>query len=113
MAKSEEGLKSLLLKVKEESEKADLKLNIQETQIMASGPIISRQIDGETVEIVTDFIFLVFKSTVDPDSSHEIKSPSLRKRKGIASWVSIQQLWCSKEKILKTEFNKTLSYKEF
>ena len=56
MAKSEEGLKSLLLKVKEESEKADLKLNIQETQIMASGPITLRQIDGETMEIVTDFI---------------------------------------------------------
>ena len=90
MAKSEEGLKSLLLKVKEESEKADLKLNIQETQIMASGPIILRQIDGETMEIVTDFIFLVFESTVDTDSSHEIKSPSLRKRKGITSWVSIQ-----------------------
>ena len=72
MAESEE-LKSLLMKVKEESEKAGLKLNIQETKITASGPITSWQIDGETMETVTDFIFLDFKITMDSDSSHEIK----------------------------------------
>ena len=67
MAESEEELKSLLMKVKEESEKAGLKLNIQKTKIMASGPIISWQIDGETMETVTDFIFLSSKITVDGD----------------------------------------------
>ena len=72
MAESEE-LKSLLMKVKEESEKVDLKLKIQKTNIMASGPITSWQIDGETVETVTDFIFLDTKITVDSDCSHEIK----------------------------------------
>ena len=73
MAESEEELKSLLMKVKEESEKFGLKLNIQETKIMASGPIISWQIDGETVETVSDFLFLGSKITVDGDCSHEIK----------------------------------------
>ena len=76
MAESEEELKSLLMKVKEESEKAALKLNIQKTKIMASGPIISWQIDGETVETVetvTDFIFLGSQITADGDCSHEIK----------------------------------------
>ena len=73
MAESEDELKSILMKVKEESEKVGLKLNIQKTKIMASGPITSRQIDGETVEIVTDFIFLGFKITADGDCSHEIK----------------------------------------
>ena len=73
MAESEEELKSLLMKVKEESEKVGLKLNIQKTKIMASGPINSRQIDGETMETVTDFIFLVSKITADGDCSHEIK----------------------------------------
>ena len=73
MAESEEELKSLLMKVKEESEKAGLKLNIQKTMIMASGPITSWQIDGETMEAVTDFIFLVSKITADGDCSHEIK----------------------------------------
>ena len=73
MAESEEELKSLLMKAKEESEKAGLKLNIQETKIMASGPITSRQIDGETVETVADFIFLGSKITADGDCSHEIK----------------------------------------
>ena len=73
MAESEEELKSLLLKVKEESEKADLKLNIQKTKIVASGPITSWEIDGETVETVTDFIFLGSKITADGDCSHEIK----------------------------------------
>ena len=70
MAESEEELKSLLMKVKEESEKVDLTLNIQKTNIMASGPITSRQIDGETVETVTDFIFWSSKITVDDDCSH-------------------------------------------
>ena len=73
MAESEEELKSLLMKVKEESEKASLKLNIQKTGIMASCPITSWQIDGETVEAVTDFIFLGCKITADGDCSHEIK----------------------------------------
>ena len=72
MAESEE-LKSLLIKMKEESEKVGLKLNIQKTKIMASGPITSWQIDGETVETVADFIFLGFKVTADGDCSHEIK----------------------------------------
>ena len=73
MAESEEELKSLLMKVKEESEKLGLKLNIQKTKIMASGPITSWEIDGETVETVSDFIFLGSKITADGDSSHEIK----------------------------------------
>ena len=73
MAESEEELKSFLMKVKEESEKADLKLSIQKTKIMASGPITSWQIDGETMETVTDFIFLGSKITADGDCSHEIK----------------------------------------
>ena len=73
MAESEEELKSLLMKVKEESEKVGLKLIIQKTKIMAYGPIISWQIVGETVEIVRDFIFLGFRLTVDSDCSHEIK----------------------------------------
>ena len=73
MAESEEELKSLLMKVKEESEKAGLKLNIQKMKIMASGPIISWKIDGETVETVSDFIFLGSKITADGDCSHEIK----------------------------------------
>ena len=73
MAESEEELKSFLMKMKEESEKAGLKLNIQKTKIMASGPITSGQIDGETVETVTDFIFLGSKITADGDCSHEIK----------------------------------------
>ena len=73
MAESKNKLKSLLMKVKEESEKADLKLNIQKTKIMASGPITSCQIEGETMETVTDFIFLGSKITADGDCSHEIK----------------------------------------
>ena len=74
MAEGEEELKSLLMKVKEESEKVGLKFNIQKTKIMASGPITSWQIDGETVETVSDFIFLGSKITADGDCSHEIKS---------------------------------------
>ena len=73
MAESEEALKSLLMKVKEESEKSGLKLHIQKTKIMASGPITSWQIDVETMETVTDFIFLGSKITADGDCSHEIK----------------------------------------
>ena len=77
MAESEEELKSLLMKVKEESKKVGLKLSIQKTKIMASGPITSWQIDGETVETVADFIFLGSKITADGDCSHEIKRHSL------------------------------------
>ena len=73
MAESEEEIKSLLMKVKEESEKVGLKLNIQKTKIIASGPIISWQIDGETLETVTDLIFLGSKITADGDCNHEIK----------------------------------------
>ena len=80
MAESEEELKSLLMKVKE-SEKVGLKLNIQKTKIMASSPITSWQIDGETVETVSDFIFLGFKITADGDCSHEIKGCLLLGRK--------------------------------
>ena len=77
MAESEEELKSLFMKVKEESEKVGLKLNIQKTKITASGPITSWQIDGKTVETVSDFIFLGSKITADGDCSHEIKRHSL------------------------------------
>ena len=73
MAESEEELKSLLMKVKEESEKVGLKLNIQKTKMMASGPITPWEIDGETVETVSDFIFLSSKITADGDCSHEIR----------------------------------------
>ena len=81
MAESEEELKSLLMKVKEESEKIGLKLNIQKTKIMASGPITSWEIDGETVETVSDFIFWGSKITTDGDCSHEIKRHLLLGRK--------------------------------
>ena len=81
MAESKEELKSLLMKVKEESEKVGLKLNIQKTKIMASGPITSWEIDGETVETVSDFIFLGSKITADRDCSHEIKRCLLLGRK--------------------------------
>ena len=81
ITESEEELKNLSMKVKEESEEVGLKLNIQKTKIMASGPITSRQIDGETVETVSDFIFLGSKITVDGDCSHEIKRCFLLKRK--------------------------------
>ena len=85
MAGSEEELKNLLLKVKEESEKAGLELNIQKTKIMASSPIISWQIDGKTMETVTDFIFLVSKITSDGDCSHEIKRHLLLGRKAVTN----------------------------
>ena len=80
MARSEEELKSLLMRVKEESEKAGVKLNIQKTKIMASDPITSWQIDTEKVETVTDFSFLGSKITVDSDCSHEIKRCSLEEK---------------------------------
>ena len=89
MAESEEELKSLLMKVKEESEKLGLKLNIQKTKIMASGPITSWQIDGETVETVTNFILGGSKITVDGDCSHEIKRRLLPGRKVMSNLDSI------------------------
>ena len=89
MAESEEELKSLLMKVKEESEKVDLKLNIQKTKIMASGPITSWQIDGETVETVRDFSFLDSKIIADSDCSHEIKRRQLLGRKAMSKLDSI------------------------
>ena len=89
MAESEEELKILLIKVKEESEKAGLKLNIPKTKIMASGPITSWEIDGETVETVSDFIFLVSKITADGDCSHEIKRRILLGRKVLTNIDSI------------------------
>ena len=89
MAESEEEPKSLLMKVKEESEKVGLKLNIQKMKIMASGPITSREIYGETVETVADFIFLGSKITADGDCSHEIKRHFLLVRKAITNLVSI------------------------
>ena len=85
MAESEEELKSLLMKVKEESEKVSLKLNIQKMKMMASGPIISWEIDGETVETVSDFILGGSKITADGDCSHEIKRRLLLERKVITS----------------------------
>ena len=89
MAESEEELKSLLIKVKEVSEKADLTLNIQKTKIMASGPITSWQIDGETMETVADFIFLGSKITIDGDCSHEIKRCLLFGRKVMTNLDSL------------------------
>ena len=89
MAESEEELKSVLMKVKEESEKAGLKLSIQNTKIIASGPITSWQIDGETMERVRDFIFLGSKITADVDCSHEIKRHLLLGRKAVTNLDSI------------------------
>ena len=89
MAESEEELKSLLMKVKEESEKVSLKLNIQKTKIMASSPITSWEIDGETVETVSDFIWGGSKITADGDCSHEIKRRSLLGRKVMTNLDSI------------------------
>ena len=88
-AESEEELKSLLMKVKEESEKGGLKLNIQKTKIMASGPITSWQIDGEMVETMSDFIFLGSKITADGDCSHEIKRHLLLERRVMTNLDSI------------------------
>ena len=89
MAESKEELKSLLEKVKEDSQKAGLKLNIQKTKIMASGPITSSQIDGETMETVTEFIFLCSKTIADDDCSHEIKRPLLLGRKAMTNLDNI------------------------
>ena len=89
MAESEEELKSLLMKVKEESEKAGLKLNIQKTKIIASGPIISWQIDGETMETMRDFIFGGSKITADGDYSHEMKGCLLLRRKAMTKLDSV------------------------
>ena len=89
MAESEEELKNLLIKVKEESEKVGLKLNIQKTKIMASGPITSWQIDGETVEAMADFIFCGSKITADDDCSHEIKRRMLLGREAMTNIHSI------------------------
>ena len=89
MAESEEELKSLLMKVKDESEKVGLRLNIQKPKIIASGPITSWQIDGETVEIVTDFIFLGSNITADADCSHEIQRRLLLGRKAMTNLDSI------------------------
>ena len=89
MAESEEDLKSLLMNVKEESKKAGLKLNNQKTKIMASGPITSWQIDGETMETVRDFIFLGSKITADGDCSHEIKRCLLFGKKAMMNLLSI------------------------
>ena len=89
MAESEEELKSLLMKVKEESEKAGLKLNVQKTNIMASSPITSWQIEGETMETERDFIFLGSKITVDVDCSHEIKRSLLLGRKAMTNINSV------------------------
>ena len=89
MAESKEELKSLLMKVKEESEKASLKLNIQKAKIMASSPITSLQIYGEKVETVTDFIFLGSKITADGDCSHEVKRQLLLRRKAMTNLESI------------------------
>ena len=105
MAESEEELKSLLMKVKEESEKVGLKLNIQKTKLMASSPITSWEIDGETGETVSDFITWGFKITADGDSSHEIKRPLLLGRKAMTNLDSILK---SRDIILPT---KTLQVK--
>ena len=89
MAESEEELKSLLMKVKEESEKIGLKLHIQKMKIIASGPITSWEIDGETVETVADFLFLGSKITADGDCSHEIKRHLLLERKTMTNLNSV------------------------
>ena len=99
-AESEEELKSILMKVKEESEKVGLKLNIQKMKIMASGPTTSWEIDEETMETVTDFIFLASKITVDGDCSHEIKRCLLLRRKAMTNLESILK---SRDTILLTK----------
>ena len=102
MAESEEELKSLLMKVKEESEKVGFKLNIQETKIMAPSPNTSWKIDGETVETVSDFIFLGSKITVDGDCSHEIKRCLLLGRKVITNLDSIfksRDIFCQQRSV--------------
>ena len=100
MAESEEGLKSLLMKMKEESEKVGLRLNIQKTKIMASGLITSWQINGETVETVADFIFMGSKITADGDCSHEIKRHLLLERKVM---TNLDSIFKSRDIILSTK----------
>ena len=100
MAERDEELKSFLMKVKEESEKVGLKLNIEKTKIMASGPITSWEIDGETVETVADFIFGGSKSTADGDCSHEIKRRLLLGRKVI---INLESIFKSRDIILSTK----------
>ena len=100
MAESEEELKSFLMKVKEESDKVGLKLTIQKTKIMASGPITSWEIDGETVETVADFIFLGFKITADGDCSHEIKRCLLLGRKVM---INLDSMFKSRDITLPTK----------
>ena len=107
MAESEEKLKSLLTSVKEESEKSGLKLNIQKTKLMASSPITSWQIDGETVETVTDFIFLGSKITADGDCSHEIKRCLLLGRK---TMTNLDSLLKSRDVTLPTNVLSSQSY---
>ena len=102
VAESEEELKTLLMKVKEESEKVSLKLNIQKTKIMASGPIISWEIDGETVETVSDFIFWGSKITADGDCSHEIKRRLLLGRKFM---TNLDSIFKSRDITLPTKFH--------
>ena len=101
MAESEEELKSLLMKVKEESEKAGLKLNFQKTKIMAFSPITSWQIDGETMETVTDIIFLGFKITADGDCSHEIKRHLLLGKKAMTNlaYLKAETLFCQQRSV--------------
>ena len=101
MAESEEELKGLLMKVQEESEKVDLKLNIQKTEIMASGPITSWEIDGETVETVSEFIFLGSKITADGDCRHEIKRRLLLGRKVM---TNLDSIFKSRDITLPTKF---------
>ena len=101
MAKSKEELKSLLIKVKEESQKPGLNLNIQKTKIMASGPISSWQIDGETMETVSDFIFLGSKISADGEYSHEIKRHSLlgRKLTNLESVLKSRDITCQQRSV--------------
>ena len=102
MAESEEELKSFLMKVKEESEKVGLKLNIQKTKIMASSPITSWEVDGETVETVSDFIFLGSKITADGDCSHEIKRHLLLGRKvmtNLDTYSKAETLLCQQRSV--------------
>ena len=101
MAESEEELKSLLMKVKEESKRVGLKLNIQKTKILASGPITSWEIDGETVETVSDFIFLGSKITADGECSHEIKRLLLLGRKVM---INLDSIFQSRDITLPTKF---------
>ena len=107
MAESKEELKNLLMKVKEENDKANLKLNIQNTKIMASSPITSWQINGETIEAVTDFIFLGSKITVDGDCSHEIKRRLLLERKAMTNLDSILK---SRDITLPTKVQQTFCF---